>query len=226
MLKDSLVSASAATSPNPYVFIVGCPRSGTTLLERIVDAHPWLAIIHEMWWILKWHRRRIGLTPEGLVRPELVARLLEYPKFRRKLGLGREELEGMLQPDASASYANFTTGIFDLYGRARGKRLVGDKTPEYVQNIRRLHELWPRARFVHLLRDGRDVYLSVINWRKADRAAARFPTWAEDPVSTTALWWKRHVRLGREAGDRLGPELYYEMRYESLVAKPVDECSK
>src|SRR2546421_3606722 len=158
MLTGSLNEPSATTSPNPYVFIVGCPRSGTTLLERIVDAHPLLAMIHEMWWILKWYRRRLGLTPDGLVCPELVAHLLEYPKFRKKLGLGREELEGLLQDGASVSYARFMTGGFDLYGQARGKCLVGDKTPEYVQNIRRLHDPWPRARFVHLLPHGRDVH--------------------------------------------------------------------
>src|SRR5262249_27532261 len=70
--------------PNPYVFIVGCMRSGTTLLQRIVDSHPRLAILHELWWLVKWYKERIGMTPEGLVTPELVSRLLAFPKFTQK----------------------------------------------------------------------------------------------------------------------------------------------
>src|SRR5205807_9051890 len=95
MLKDSLVSASAATSPNPYVFIVGCPRSGTTLLQRIVDAHPQFAITPETQWIHKYFEGRIGLTPEGLVTPELIAKLFEYHSFP-KLGISREQLKTLL----------------------------------------------------------------------------------------------------------------------------------
>src|SRR5262249_40670643 len=47
-----------------------------------------------------------------------------------------------------------------------------------------------------------------------------------DPVATTALWWIRKVRQGRHGGRELGPELYYEVRYESLVADPARECPK
>ena len=61
---------------NPYLFIVGCPRSGTTLLRRLVDTHPLVAVIDEMRWIASFFERREGLTPEGLVTPELVDRLL------------------------------------------------------------------------------------------------------------------------------------------------------
>ena len=45
---------------NPYVFIVGCPRSGTTLLQRIVDAHPDIAVVFETHWILRWFEERRG----------------------------------------------------------------------------------------------------------------------------------------------------------------------
>jgi len=62
------------------------------------------------------------------------------------------------------SYASFLTAIFDLYGRMRGKDLVGNKTLDLVRKIDTLHSLWPKARFVHLLRDGRDVALSLMHW--------------------------------------------------------------
>jgi hypothetical protein len=123
------------------------------------------------------------------------------------------------------TYADFVQGIFDLYGHRQGKRLVGEKTPGYVRSITTLHSLWPRARFIHILRDGRDVCLSILAWRRADRAAGRFPTWAEDPVMTTAFFWDWNVRLGRERGAALGAELYREVSYEALVTQPADECA-
>jgi hypothetical protein len=79
---------------------------------------------------------------------------------------------------------------------------------------------------VHLIRDGRDVALSVLDWKKKESTAGRFPTWEEDPVTTTALWWEWHVRLGREAGAHLGPGQYYELAYESLVDDPEGECDE
>jgi hypothetical protein len=205
---------------NPYVFILGCPRSGTTLLGRIGDAHPQLAVIHETRWIAGWYKRRLGLTPEGDVTPELVERLREHKRFPT-LGLDPSVLDGLLGGEQPVHYADFVAALFDLYGEQRGKALVGDKTPRYVRNIPTLHALWPHTRFVHLIRDGRDVCLSVLDWRKG---APKFPTWDEDPVSTTALWWEWNVKLGLEAAALLGPERYYELRYEGLVTDAETEC--
>jgi hypothetical protein len=70
---------------NPYVFIVGSTRSGTTLLQRIVDAHPQIAVVHETHWITRYFEKRTGLTPEGLVTPELIPKLLEYRRFPKSL---------------------------------------------------------------------------------------------------------------------------------------------
>ena len=213
--------------PNPFVFIVGCPRSGTTLLRRIVDAHPQLAITPETQWIPAYYKKRLGLTPEGLVTPELIPRLLEHRKFFQ-LQLSREELERLITLPQPVPYASFVTGIFDLYGKIRGKSLVGDKTSGYVLKLRMLHDLWPTAKFVHLIRDGRDVCLSILNWTKANRAAGRYATWAEDPITTTALWWKRTVQLGCADGRLLEPDLYYELHLNATTGvspTPMYECA-
>jgi hypothetical protein len=123
------------------------------------------------------------------------------------------------------------SSLFDLYGQKRGKQLVGDKTPGYARNLNTLHALWPAAKFVHLIRDGRDVCLSVLSWQRAKRWAAgeglaRFSAWTESPVCAAALWWDWHVRLAREAGPALRPGVYAELRYEALVADPLGECRK
>jgi hypothetical protein len=209
---------------NPYVFIVGCPRSGTTLLRRLVDTHPHIAIIHQSRFIPNFFEGRRGLTPEGLVTAKLVDRLLQA-RGVKNLETSRELLESLVEAGEPVSYSTFVTGVFDLYGKGQGKPLVGDKTPAYVRRIPTLHTLWPEARFVHLIRDGRDVCMSAINWRKADHALGRFSAWTEDPITTAAVWWEWQVRLGREDGGSLAPQLYHEVRYESLVSVPEEACA-
>jgi hypothetical protein len=213
---------------NPFVFIVGCPRSGTTLLGRMLDAHPDVAVIHEGRFVADWFERRRGLTPEGAITPALVDDLLEYPPLEN-VRVAREDLERLAASPAPVAYSTFVSRIFDLHGEAVGKRLVGDKTPHYVRSLPTLHALWPRAKVVHLIRDGRDVSQSVLAWPKVVErggAVARFAAFREDRVSTVALWWEWLVRLGREDGAELGPELYHEVRYEALVAEPADQCAR
>ena len=122
-------------------------------------------------------------------------------------------------------YARFVSELFDLHGEAMGKSLVGEKTPGYVRSIPTLHELWPEARIVHLIRDGRDVALSLLSWDRAERIVGRLPTWDEDRLVTAALFWEWKVRHGEDAGAQLG-DRYYAMRYEHLVADPEGACRR
>src|SRR5579864_4676725 len=101
---------------NPYVFIVGCPRSGTTLLQRIADAHPQLAITPEAQWIPRRFKELNGLTPEDL--PGLIPQLLEHPKFAH-LQFGADDLPKLLETPQPVSYADLVARIFDLYGQHR-----------------------------------------------------------------------------------------------------------
>ena len=208
---------------DPYLFIVGCARSGTTLLRRIVDAHPQIAITPEMHWIS--HYLNYFKNQNRLVTPELVSELTEHKRFAQ-FEIPREEFEGLLGSGEPVPYPTFLNRIFGLYGKIKNKPLVGNKTSGYVGRILDLHALWPEAKFVHIIRDGRDVCLSILNWKKADRTAGRYASWEEDPVATTALWWERKVRRAREAGARLGSSLYYEVRYESLISRPEQECQR
>jgi hypothetical protein len=209
---------------NPYLFIVGAARSGTTLLQRMLDAHSELAVLHETHWIPRLYREGTGIASDGAVTVELLDRLMADRRFGN-LGLDRSELERLFPVGEGISYADYVGRILDRYGELRGKRLVGEKTPGYVREMGVLHALWPEARFVHVIRDGRDVTLSMIGWRRARRSVGRFPVFEDDPVSASALWWKWHVQLGRQEGSRLGGALYHEVRYERLVADPASECA-
>ena len=211
---------------NPFAFIVGNPRSGTTLLRHIVDSHSQIAFLVESAWFMNWFEKRTGLTAEGAVTPEMVPLLLAKHRLFRDLDLAisAEEMYGWIQSAPNFPWANFISNLCNRYGKARGKPLVGNKTPSFVRRIRAMHELWPQTKFVHIIRDGRDVFLSArVKWK--DKPDFRhYSTWSQDNVTTAALWWEWNVRLGREAGRLLPSGLYYEMRYERLVEDPESEC--
>jgi hypothetical protein len=211
---------------NPFVFVVGCPRSGTTLLQRILDAHPLLAICPETFWVVYFYKKRIGLTPDGRVTPGLNSQLLTYYKFYR-MKAAQADLNRLVEPQGPTSYADFVARLFDHYGEYWHKPLVGDKTPDYVRNLPTLHSLWPQSKIIHVIRDGRDVCLSAISWkRKINRLTSQFTTWEKHPVTTAALWWDWHVRKGREDGHSLSAGSYCELRYENLIAQAEKECAR
>ena len=145
---------------NPYVFLVGSPRSGTTMLKRMVNAHPWVAITRETHWIPRYYEKRKGVTEEGYVTERLVQHLFEHPRFEQ-MKFKHKALLKIIQEQPGLTYAALVSQIFDNYGRRKNKPLVGDKTPTYVRKLPMLHKLWPNARLVHLIRDGRDVWLSM-----------------------------------------------------------------
>jgi Sulfotransferase family len=207
---------------NPYVFIVGCPRSGTTLVQRLANAHPELAVAHETRWIVRCYEQRIGLTADDYVTPELVMRLPQHSRFKA-LKVKPDDLARVYRDCEPTRYAEFVSVLFDRFAAHRGKPLAGDKSPMYVRALPTLHSLWPKAKFVHIIRDGRDVCLSVLDWQQGPR---RFRTWTDDPIATTAVWWDWNVRLGREAGRQLGPDLYHELRYEALIDSAEEECTR
>jgi hypothetical protein len=124
-------------------------------------------------------------------------------------GLDVQQVRRVLSADSPTSYADSVRNIFDLYARERGKPRYGDKTPSYVQCIPLLAGLFPESRFVHIVRDGRDVALSILELG-----------FGAETIEEAALEWMQRVRRGRRAGRHLGSDRYLEVRYESLVGEP------
>ena len=197
-------------SPHPFLFIVGCARSGTTLLRMMFHAHPEVAIPPESSFIPAFARRFGGVEP--FPAGDFAQALSRHRNFRF-WQLDRQTVEGAVTsvPDV----AEALRVVYALYARAQGKPRYGDKTPRYVREINTLASMFPEARFIHIVRDGRDVVSSFLTTRVGPRT-----------FGGGVRWWKRSVLDGIAAGRRLGPQRYTEVLYERLVERPEDELRR
>jgi hypothetical protein len=185
----------------PAPFVVGVGRSGTTLLRLMLDAHPQVAIPPETHFIpeLIEVADRGGLDPERAV--EVIASVRQWGDF----GFTRGELVERLRAAGDLDAAVTIRAFFAAYAERHGKPRWGDKTPIYVESIPAIAATLPEARFIHLIRDGRDVALSRSTWSEGQ---------APDPTRAGRRWKRRIERARKDARD-VGA--YLEQRYEDLV---------
>jgi hypothetical protein len=188
----------------PAPFVVGVGRSGTTLLRMMLDAHPQLAIPAETHFLPELiERSEAGASADELVATILAART--WGDF----GLEPELLRERVESDAAGDAAGVARAFYGLCADARGKPRWGDKTPGYVKRMRPIAAALAEARFVHLLRDGRDVALS-----RLARGMGR-----DKQLAEVAELWSRRIERARRQAKRLRGR-YLELRYEDLVTDP------
>jgi hypothetical protein len=209
------MSATPVAAERSFPFIVARGRSGTTLLRAMLDAHPDMAIPNESHFVVQFARRRAGYeTDAGFDLTGFTRDLLDHWAFRR-WGLPEESVLAAYQASPPSDYPSAVRGLYSAYAHHHGKTRYGDKTPSYVLSMRLLASTFPEARFIHLIRDGRDVALSYLD---AD--------FGSKTLGQAAIYWDRFVRAGRAVGARLGPDRYLEVRYEDLVAEPESVLSE
>ncbi len=209
---------------HPYVFVVGCPRSGTTLLQRMLNHHPQLAVSNDTHFITRCIEKSVSRPMDDIIRGgdlplsrELVETVQTYHRFTR-LGLTSDMVTQSARE--SRTYREFVSALYERFCQMHGKSISGEKTPDYSRHVRLLHGLFPWARFLHLIRDGRDVALSALDWAHEKKGPGRMQLWKSEPVGVCALWWSWLVSAGREQGQQIESSLYSEVKYESLVSSP------
>jgi hypothetical protein len=186
------------------VFVVGVPRSGTTLLRQMLRGSPTLAIPRESHFV-----------PRALEAPTPAA-ALDVVLSSPHLATWEIDPEAVRRRAASAANpAAVVRAAFETYADAKGKRRWGDKTPGYVAHIDLLARAFPDALFVHIVRDGREVADSLREQR-----------WGPPNLLIAAYAWRMWVRAGRDAGERLGPSRYHEIAYEDLAAAPAETLTR
>ena len=193
------------------IFVVGCPRSGTTMLQLMLHAHPRIAIPPETRFLLNVYgeRREFGDLQVAANRRALARRIVDRQETRFcDLGLDAEDVVERITAGPGTLGSALGT-IFQRYAARFGKPRWGDKRPAYLHNIDILLRLFPDAQFVNIVRDGRDCVASLkeMSWHRKD-------------IYATVAAWARAVDDARRAARRLGPHQWHEVRYEDLVADP------
>jgi hypothetical protein len=172
------------------VFIVGSPRSGTSLMCRMIDGHPNI-------FVPQWET---GL----FVRfDEILNGQLEWvlKKAKDAFPFERTDIVGWMRES--------TESLFTRFAEKCGKWRWAEKTPSHIFHIELMHEMFPKARFIHMIRDGRDVI----------RSLQQMP-WATRKVRWNIKQWVDSVQIGRKAGQKLPTGCYTEVYYEKLIEDP------
>lgn len=202
-----MVSAREAGERPPF-FILGAPRSGTSLLARMLGSHPAIAVPDE----IKLFEAFLPLLPlygdlreRGRLR-RLVGDMLAWRWVRRLPGLPPAEavLARVTRPDLPGVVA----ALLDAWAAGQGKGRWGEKTPANLYFWPTIAAAFPASPVVHILRDGRDVALSQIQ-----------APFGPKTVTAAAERWVRFVGETRAIGAR-ADRPYVEVRYEDLVARP------
>jgi len=189
-------SRPAASDPAP-VFLVGSIRSGTTMLRLMLDHHPEVSFLHEAMFLLECPREG-----DADPAPETYHAFLEDDWIFQRSGLVL---------DRSLGYREAVDDLLRQRARAEGAVVVGATIHKMFGETLRLY---PDARFVHVLRDGRDVANSVANMG------------VEGNLYYACDMWRAAIDEWRRLKSRLTPDRFVEVRFEDLVREPERELRR
>ena len=195
-------------------FIVGTIKSGTTWLQLLLDAHGDISCGGESHFT-------------NVLAKNLTAAVSRYnQKIAAKNETIFKEVEGYpVLRKPNLRYLLFSSICLLLHDQSKDKdpRVVGEKTPDNIRGMALLRELFPGAKFLHTIRDGRDAAVSA--WFHNLRVT---PDWTRENFGSMADYlahygktWVREIGLARDFGGRF-PDHYREVRYEGLFNQPAD----
>jgi hypothetical protein len=222
-LPDDVLELGRKVAPR-IAFLVGCARSGTSILGEAIAEHPQVTYLFEVSSI--WNDLVPDRPDHRLSRPDATADVARaiYPA----LASARDEAEKSARagrppkPQAEAE-AEAQPGA-----RIAGGNLLLEKNPKHVIRIPFLDALFPRAKFLHIVRDARDTVASLMFRNRGDRwGHLEIPGWrdllerypAENHIRC-AHQWRVAVSTARSDAKSLAPERYREVRYEDLLKEP------
>ncbi len=199
------------------VFVIGCPRSRTTMLQLMLHSHPRLAVPPETRFLVPvYYRRRTWGDMRQAQRRRALAQWIATDRSTKFRELKIDKDEFVRQAVEGPGSLGSVLGIaFKMYADRFDKARWGDKRPSYVKQVDMLLRLFPDAQFIHLIRDGRDCVASLkeMPWYTLDSFHA---------VST----WAEAIDAGGKLRRTLPEDTYYELRYEDLTDDPETELKK
>lgn len=180
-----------------FVFIGGAGRSGTTLLRAMLDAHP-----------------RVSCGPELKLVPAICTLRDQWWQ-----AMGHDlSAAGVDESKLDAAVKAFVSTLLQAMVPDPSGVRIAEKTPHNLLHMAMLGRLFPRARFVHIVRDGRAVAASLVRQAWADPATGQ-PVWYCQDAASGARYWSQVVGTVREQAAEV-PGRYLELRYEDLVRAP------
>ncbi|MBN2683447.1 MAG: sulfotransferase [Bacteroidales bacterium] len=205
----------------PFFFIIGRPRSGTTLLRTMFDAHPNVCIPFECPMIINLHLKfktvKKWTKEKKLSFYNSLFTQWKFDSFRVNNDKLKTEL---LQLPEDCEFEDLIRKVYSNFNSVYEKEeilLFGDKNPEYSLNsfyINRLIKIFPNAKFIHLIRDYRDNFVS---YKNVD---------FEAPVAPLIAYrWKNSV-LSVEKIAKIYPQQFIIQRFEDLIAEPETNLQK
>lgn len=208
----------------PLFFIVGRPRTGSTLLRTLFDAHPnviipqeWpmlLALYRQFGKVTRWDEKTLEAYYESLFQEFRIKlwKITNWPNFD-----AAALHSDLLAINENASFETVFKVIYSHYHSPFPKAeilLIGDKNPVYSNQAMQLAEIFPGAKFIHLTRDYRDNLVSMLD--------------VDFEMPNPALLsyrWKYSIKKITEAS-QMHPERFYHLPYEELVADAPGEFRK
>lgn len=196
------------------IFIVGCARSGTTLLAMMLHSHPRIAMPPESQFLMKLYNNRAnyGDLNDPKNRAAVAASIIDHKDSKfLDLQLDKEVVRKKII-DGPPTIGSAAGIVFREYAARFGKPRWGDKRPNYVGYIDPLLALFPDAQIIHIIRDGRDCVASLKRMK-----------WWKHPFRYSVNKWIQAIEAGNAARQKLLTDQYYELKYEDLVENPQKE---
>ena len=214
-IKYGRVSSEAAGRPLTPLLIMGSPRSGTTFLAQMVNRFFDVHVSRDNGTLLRIHRELSHYEPlsddaklKRLIKHLYADHYIQERLIGRGLTLSEEEIFARVP---HRTYSALIETIFGAIAAKRKKGCWGYKRASFARMTgHHFNDLFPTATFIHIIRDAREVVLSMRRSRGAHEHNWHFG----------ALDWVSHVQAGRQLGRQLGPSRYVELRYERLMAEP------
>jgi hypothetical protein len=211
-LSTEIAPRADARSKAP-VFVLGCPRSGTTWLYHMLLSAGDFAVYRAESQVFNLLEPRFGGLSQAANRRKLLAAWQDSELFRRT-GLDRNDVSEEVMAKCRNG-GDFLRIVMEAMAQRQGVRRWADCTPEHLLYLDRIKRTIPDALVIHIIRDGRDVALSL-----EKQAWIRPFAWdRRKTLEVAALYWDWIVRKGCKDGRTLGPD-YVEVRFEDLVLDP------
>ena len=204
---------AVASRRHAPVFVLGCPRSGTTVLYHMLLSAGDFALYRTESNVFNLLAPRFRGMRSAADRQELLDVWLKSKLFRVS-GLDSGEISAKLIGECRNG-GDFLRIVMQEIARKQGVGRWADCTPEHLLYISEIKRQIPDALFIHIIRDGRDVALSYVKqgW------SYPMPWDQHERLGVAGLYWEWIVRKGREQGRPLGAD-YQEVRFEELMANP------